>query len=183
MLCQMIAKYGAKLRKAVWLILIRVVGQINPRFGTGVAIAFYTRSGMNMAGRPTFISFNAWFDGSKNYGLITLHEGCNISRDVRVLTHDWSPYTAFRSLGRQSTAPIGRLLPVEVGPHAFIGLGVILLPGATIGRGAIIGAGTVVRGKVDDYAIAIGNPMQIVGDARDYVKQKYPDEWAVLHGE
>jgi acetyltransferase-like isoleucine patch superfamily enzyme len=178
----MISKLRAKLRKAVWLTLIRFVGQMHPRLGTRIAIDFYIRSGMNMVGRPTFIASDAWFDGSMNYALITLHEGCNISRDVRVLTHDWSPYTVFRSLGRQSTAPIGRLLPVEVGPHAFIGLGVILMPGAKIGRGAIIGAGTVVRGKVDDYAIAIGNPMEIIGDARDYVKRKYPHEWAVVHG-
>lgn len=176
----MISNYHNKLRKAMWLTLIRSLGPMHPQLGTRIAIQFYTRSGMNIIGRPTFIASDAWFDGSKNYSLITLHEGCNISRDVRVLTHDWSPYTVFRSLGRRSTAPIGRLLPVEVGPHAFIGLGVILMPGAKIGRGAVIGAGTVVRGEVDDYGIAIGNPMQIIGDARDYVAQKYPREWNVV---
>jgi acetyltransferase-like isoleucine patch superfamily enzyme len=160
--------------------LISVVGPVWPRAGTALAIKFYRRTGMRIVGEPTFIAYNAWFDSSQNYTLITLREGSTISRDVRILTHDWSPLRTLRSLGHQGTSPIGRLEPVDVGPHAFIGMGAILMPGATIGRGAIIGAGAVVRGVVPDYAIVIGNPGKIIGDARDYVKAKFPEEWAAL---
>lgn len=169
-----------KARKVVWFPLIRVVGKLHPRSGTKLAIRFYTRSGMHVVGEPTFIAADAWFDGSLAYDLITLHEGCNISSGVRILTHDWSPYCTFRSLGRASKSPVGRLLPVVVGPHAFVGMGVTLMPGATIGRGAIVGAGAVVRGTVPEYAITIGNPAEVVGDSREYVSRKFPEEWEAL---
>lgn len=169
-----------KLKKAVWLSTIRATGLLHPRTGTRLAIRFYRDSGMRFEGEPTFISSGAWFDGSKNYDLITLSEGCNISRDVKVLTHDWSPYCTFASLGRTEKTSVGRLDRVVVGPHAFIGMGTVLMPGAHIGRGAIIGAGAVVRGTIPDYAIVIGNPGTVIGDARDYVRRKFPDVWAQL---
>lgn len=168
--------YLRKARKAA----ISIVGLVRPRTGTAMAIRFYREAGMRLVGEPTYIASNVWFDSSQNYDLITVHEGTTFSRDVRVLTHDWSPLRTFRSLGYEGDAPIGRLEPVEVGPHAFIGLGAILMPGAKIGRGVIVGAGAVVRGEVPDYAIVIGNPAKVVGDARDYVKRKFPDEWAKL---
>ena len=53
---------------------------------------------------------------------------------------------------------------VIVEEDVWIGAHVTLLSGAHIGRGAIIGAGTVVRGQtVPPYAIVIGNPAKIIG--------------------
>ena len=46
---------------------------------------------------------------------------------------------------------------------AWLGLGVIVLDGVTIGRGAVIGAGAVVTGDVPPYAIAVGVPARVVG--------------------
>lgn len=169
-----------KLAKAVWFVAIALLGNMKPSAGSRLAIRFYRLRGMNFEGEPTFVSSRAWFDGSRNYSLITLSEGCNISQDVRILTHDWSPFCVLASLGRPERTQVGRLLPVHVGAHAFIGLGAVLMPGATIGRGAIIGAGAVVRGSVPDFAIVIGNPATVVGDAREYVARKFPEAWAQL---
>ncbi len=47
---------------------------------------------------------------------------------------------------------------VLIGDYAWIGHRVTILPGVTIGRHAIIGAGAVVTKDVPDYAIAVGNP-------------------------
>jgi len=136
---------------------------------------------MRFEGDPTFVASDAWFDGTNDYSLITLSEGCNISGNVQILTHDLSPYCVLAAMGRRERTPVGRRLPVRVGPHAFIGLGAILMPGCTIGRGAVVGAGSVVRGNVPDYAIAIGNPATVIADARDYVKEKFLDEWHSLN--
>ena len=47
----------------------------------------------------------------------------------------------------------------------YIGAGAIILPGVTIGDGAVVGAGAVVRRDVEAGAIVIGNPAQKVGSA------------------
>jgi UDP-2-acetamido-3-amino-2,3-dideoxy-glucuronate N-acetyltransferase len=43
-----------------------------------------------------------------------------------------------------------------------IGANATLLPGITIGEGAMIGAGSVVTKNVPDHAVVIGNPAQII---------------------
>lgn len=170
-----------KIRKAIWLLLIRLLGAVKPALGTRLAIRFYGGEGLKFDGHPTFIAGDAWFDSTQSYGLITFGEGVTVSARVTVLTHDWSPSRVLWSLGRPvSDPPVGRLLPVTVKPYAFIGMGATLLPGCTVGRAAVVGAGSVVRGTVPDYAIVMGNPATVVGDNREYVARKFPDEWAAL---
>jgi acetyltransferase-like isoleucine patch superfamily enzyme len=50
---------------------------------------------------------------------------------------------------------------VIIGDFVWIGSQVILLPGTTIGEGAIIQAGSVVHGHIPAYAIAGGNPAKV----------------------
>jgi len=52
--------------------------------------------------------------------------------------------------------------PVFIKDDAWIGTRVIILPGVTVGTGAIIGAGAVVTKDVPDYAIVGGNPAKII---------------------
>lgn len=47
---------------------------------------------------------------------------------------------------------------VTIGPDAWIGRAAIVLPGRTIGTGAIVGAGAVVTRDVAPYTIVAGNP-------------------------
>ena len=65
----------------------------------------------------------------------------------------------------------------------WIAANVTLLSGVHIGRGAIIGAGTVLRScKVPPYAIVIGNPGKVIGfrytpdDIILHEQQLYPEE-------
>lgn len=48
---------------------------------------------------------------------------------------------------------------VIVGSYCWIGARTIILPGVTIGKSCIIGAGSVVNKDVPDYTIAAGNPV------------------------
>ena len=59
-----------------------------------------------------------------------------------------------------------KLLPTRVRRRASIGSNATILPGITIGEGAMIGAGAVVTRDVPDHAIVVGVPARIVGDAR-----------------
>jgi galactoside O-acetyltransferase len=57
--------------------------------------------------------------------------------------------------------------PVTVEPWADIGTGAILLPGVTIGRGALVGAGAVVTHDEPAFSVVAGVPARIIGDRRD----------------
>jgi acetyltransferase-like isoleucine patch superfamily enzyme len=52
-------------------------------------------------------------------------------------------------------------------PRAKIGANVTLLPGIVIGRGALVGAGSVVVRDVPDGKIVVGNPARIIGNINE----------------
>jgi maltose O-acetyltransferase len=52
--------------------------------------------------------------------------------------------------------------PIRIEDDVWIGARVIVLPGVTIGKGAIIGAGAVVTKDVPAYAICVGNPARVI---------------------
>lgn len=51
---------------------------------------------------------------------------------------------------------------IVIEDDAWIGVGVIILDGVRIGKGAVVGAGSVVNNDIPDYAIAVGNPARVV---------------------
>lgn len=53
-------------------------------------------------------------------------------------------------------------LPVRIEDNVWIGGGVIVLPGVTIGKNSVIGAGSVVTRSVSENCIAVGNPCRII---------------------
>lgn len=60
---------------------------------------------------------------------------------------------------KQGAAPPER---VVISDDVWIGTRVIILPGITIGRGAVVGAGAVVTRDVPPYAIVGGNPAKVI---------------------
>jgi acetyltransferase-like isoleucine patch superfamily enzyme len=61
-------------------------------------------------------------------------------------------------IGDPDYAGPGKGLKIVVGDDVWIGYGSIVLSGVTIGRGAIVAAGSVVTKDVEPYAIVAGNP-------------------------
>ncbi|WP_406611051.1 acyltransferase [Agarivorans sp. JK6] len=51
---------------------------------------------------------------------------------------------------------------VRIQTGAWIGANTIILPGVTIGRNAVVGAGSVVTQDVPDYVVAVGNPARVI---------------------
>ena len=52
--------------------------------------------------------------------------------------------------------------PVVIGDGCWIGEKVCILPGVTIGKKCVIGAGSVVTKSVPDYSLAVGNPAKVI---------------------
>ena len=56
---------------------------------------------------------------------------------------------------------------INVGDKVWIGAGSIILPGVTIGDGAMVAAGSVVTKDVPSRAVVGGNPARVIGSVDD----------------
>lgn len=54
--------------------------------------------------------------------------------------------------------------PIRIGANVWIGFDVCVLPGVTIGEGAIVGARSVVKDDVPPYTVVGGNPARVIRD-------------------
>jgi acetyltransferase-like isoleucine patch superfamily enzyme len=64
-----------------------------------------------------------------------------------------------------SRSSVERDTTIVVGPNSWIGARSVLLSGANLGEGVIVGAGAVVDFAVPPFAIVAGNPARIVGSS------------------
>jgi acetyltransferase-like isoleucine patch superfamily enzyme len=98
---------------------------------------------------------------------LVINEGCQIGAWVGIFTH--GSENSIRLLGEEfvnipNTERLGYTRgSVEIGKYTFVGARSIILPGVTIGKGCLIGAGTLVADDVPDYSIVVGSPGQVRG--------------------
>ncbi|HZG92352.1 MAG TPA: acyltransferase [Pseudonocardia sp.] len=64
-----------------------------------------------------------------------------------------------------------RVAPITIGDDVWLGRGVVVLPGTTIGDHSVIGAGSVVRGEVPARVVAGGVPARVLREL------EIPDGW------
>lgn len=97
---------------------------------------------------------------------------CQIAQGVQFITS-----TANHPMGGLSTYPFAvlnlprmghymtQLDPAKntiIGNDCWIGREAMIMPGATLGNGVIVGSGAVVTGNIPDYAVVAGNPAKII---------------------
>ncbi|BDZ29888.1 sugar O-acetyltransferase [Lactiplantibacillus sp. WILCCON 0030] len=63
--------------------------------------------------------------------------------------------------------------PVHIGENCWLGAGVIVLPGITIGRNVVVGAGSIVTKDLPDNVVAVGNPCHILRQVNDHDREYY----------
>ena len=128
------------------------------RFGKGSMIDYqtYFRYPWKISiGDDVSINRGCEFYGSMLAGNahITIGNQCALGPRVRVLsaTHD------YRRIDLPDTAA-----SVTIGNHVWIGAGATVLPGVSIGDGAVVAAGSVVTRNVAPFSIVAGNPARFL---------------------
>ncbi len=64
-------------------------------------------------------------------------------------------------------------MPVHIGKNCWLGAGVTIIPGITIGDNVVIGAGSVVTKNIPSNVVAYGNPCKVVREVSEHDKEYY----------
>ena len=100
-------------------------------------------------GDGVFINRNVFLDTK---GGITLGHGVALAEDVRIFTHTHGEASHIKRSYK----------PVIVGDYAKIYSGAMLFPGVTVGRQAIVAAGSLVVDDVADNMVVAGRPAKVL---------------------
>lgn len=122
--------------------------------GTGVQMGCRFLNGRKVyLGERNVINFGCLIDGRKFY--------IRTGNDVSI-----GPKASILTLGHDPQSPefADRGGDVIIGDRVWIGYRAIILPGVTIGEGAVVGAGAVVTKDVESFTIVAGNPACKIGD-------------------
>ena len=158
-------------------------------FGDGSAICFpivalfgerYIRIGRDTIIGPQ-VSLSAGVSPSHDLGadeVVTIGDRCLIGKGSGIVAHErvvigddvFTGHHVYITDANHGYAdlsvPIGRQFapprPVSIGEGSWLGHGTIVLPGATIGRHVVVGAGSVVTGTLPDNCVAVGNPARVI---------------------
>lgn len=115
---------------------------------------FYCDYGTQITlGAGAFVNFGAVFlDPAK----ITIGDQAQLGPYVQLLTADHPRDAAVRSAGPESAHPI------NIGARVWLGGGVIVCPGVSIGADTTVGAGSVVVRDLPVGVVAAGNPCRVL---------------------
>lgn len=104
-------------------------------------------------GARTFINSNLT---ALDVATITIGEDCQIGPNVQLLT----PTHPVEPEPRRNKLEAAK--PIVIGNNVWLGGGVIVCPGVTIGDNSVIGAGAVVTRNIPTNVLAFGNPAQVI---------------------
>lgn len=64
-------------------------------------------------------------------------------------------------------------LPIHIGKNCWLGAGVVVLPGVTIGDNSVVGAGSIVTKDIPANVVAVGNPCRVLREINENDKEYY----------
>lgn len=161
-----------------------VANNIVAKLPIEVLRSFYYRRILGVCiGRDTHLSMRLFLTGYHNRCRLTIGDNCVINREVYLdgrtgvrigsnvnisfqvcllsLHHDHNdPY--FASIGGE----------VVIDDHVWIGARAVILPGVTVGEGAVIAAGAVVTRSVPPYTVVGGVPAKLIGQRNKDIRYK-----------
>jgi acetyltransferase-like isoleucine patch superfamily enzyme len=141
-------------------------------FGPGLQLRSYVRSNPMAPNHPVILS--TWQEGAhlevgSNFRMtggsicaaakIAIGNNVVVGANTTIIDTDFHPLDWAQRWSRPSE---GRTSAVVIQDDVFIGMNCLILKGAKIGQGSVIGAGSVVTDEVPPQVIAAGNPLAII---------------------
>lgn len=98
-----------------------------------------------------------------NYDTVIL-DGAHVTIGNRVfIGPQCGFYTAIHPFSvSERNLGLERALPITIHDNVWIGGKVCILPGVTVGEGAVVGAGSIVTKDVPPYTVVAGNPARVI---------------------
>ena len=115
-------------------------------------------------GKGVYANFGATFVDDTH---IYIGDGTMLGPNVVIATagHPIDPELRARALQYN--------MPVHIGRNCWLGAGVIVMPGVTIGDNTVIGAGSVVTKDIPSGVVAVGNPCKVMREVGQHDREYY----------
>ena len=94
------------------------------------------------------------------YSAITIGKRCLIAANTQII--DGSGHDLSFGAVEQRIFTGGDSRPIVLEDDVWVGANTLILPGVTIGKGSVIGAGSVVTKAIPPMVVAAGNPARII---------------------
>lgn len=138
-------------------------------------IGLQSRSPWNLKiGKGTVIGDHCSLDARSG---LEIGDNVNISSDVSI----WTLQHDYRDPNFQCPKKDARRLDVKIGDRAWLGCNVIVLPGVTIGEGAVCCGGCVVTKDVEPYSVVAGIPAKRIGERPRDLKYEFDGKSCMLY--
>jgi maltose O-acetyltransferase len=129
-------------------------GRIGPGSVIHMSARFFHPQGVTI-GADTIIGYRVFLDGRAS---LVIGNHVDMASEVMIYNSEHDLKAAdFHA----------REEPVTIKDYVFIGPRAIILPGVTIGRGAVVAAGAIVTKDVPDFSIVGGVPAQVIGHRKN----------------
>lgn len=145
--------------KAHWL---QVISRIMPF--NGIRVKLQKMRGVMIA-RDVHIGPMVTIDDVYPY-FVSIGRGSSIAGNNFILTHS-------KPLEYHSEVSEAYVAPVIIEKNVWVAINVVILPGVTIGEGAIIAAGSVVTKSIPPMVFAAGTPAEVKKDIAPKLKKNY----------
>ena len=124
----------------------------------------------NFGGR--FVHFGKWIYANYNLTLVDdthiyVGDDTMFGPNVTLATAGHPIDPTLRGRGLQFN------MPIRIGKRCWLGAGVIVMPGVTIGDDTVIGAGSVVTKDIPSGVVAVGNPCRVLRPVGEHDREYY----------
>ncbi len=111
------------------------------------------------------------------YTSVQIGKDCMFASDITLWTYDHHPIFDVRT-GKNinSTVDILKEKKILIGDHVWIGIDAFILYNSVIGNGSVIGARSLVKGKIPNNCVAAGSPARVIRRDIAWSKKMYSED-------